>query len=614
MGSRSGIPADSDPRFLTDFVSGKRVRATPEQRDAVQVFARRLVDELGYDRSLLQTQPQFRIRHAPSDSKGRYPVDIAVFSSPNRTPDSLTMIIECKASNRNDGREQLERYLEMSRAAIGVWFNGESHLYIRKVLAPDGTATFPEIPSLPGYGEELADIGQYHRYQLRQPTNLKATFHDIRNYLAANATGITRDEAFAQEIINVLFCKIYDEVHTAPDEQLTFRCGHDEDASKVHTRITRLFAKVRREYDDVFDKSDRISLDETTLAYVIGELQAYSVTDADRDAVGEAFEVFIGPALRGNEGQFFTPRNVVKLIVDLLDPKPGEMVLDPACGSGGFLIAALSRTWEHVATEAERLQWSEIQQERRRRDIATRYFRGIDRDAFLAKVTKAYLAIIGDGRGGIFCENALRPQEEWPGIIQKAVPSGEVDVILTNPPFGAKIKISETATLRQYNLAHKWTVDSDTGEFSRQDTLADSRPPQILFLERCLQLLKHGGRMGIVLPESLFGMPTHQYVVQYLLDRVRVRGVISMPEALFKTSGKGGTHTKVCVVLVQNLPPNEDYDIFMADAQWCGHDSRGNPTLRTTDDGTTILLDDLPLISDRFSELYGSPAQFWDVP
>ena len=604
---------EHDTRFLTDFVSGKRVRATAEQRHAVQVFARRLVEELGYSREQLQTQPQFRVRSAPSDNRRGYPVDIAVFSSTERSPDTLEIIVECKAPNRKDGQEQLERYLEMSRATIGVWFNGDSHLYIRKVLAPDGTATYPELPSIPRAGERLADIGQYRRHQLRQPKNLKATFHDIRNFLAANATGITRDESFAQEIINILFCKIYDEVHTAPLDQLTFRCGHDEDPSVVKNRLRNLFAKVRREYSDVFDKSDQISLDPKTLAYVVGELQAYSVTDADRDAVGEAFEVFIGPALRGNEGQFFTPRNVVRLLVDILDPKPDEMVLDPACGSGGFLIVALSRVWEHVADEAQHFSWSDVQLDRRRRDIASKFFRGIDRDAFLAKVTKAYLAIIGDGRGGVFCENSLLPPGDWNEDVRSAIPLGEFDVILTNPPFGAKIKISEQSILKQYDLAYKWTKNADTEDFSRDNSLSDSRPPQILFLERCLQLLKPGGRMGIVLPESLFGMPKHQYVVDYLLSRVRVRGVISMPEPLFKTSGKGGTHTKVCVVLIQNLPPTGNYDIFMAEAQWCGHDSRGNPTIRITQSGESEILDDLPLIARRFKDLYIPTATFWDA-
>ena len=114
--------------------------------------------------------------------------------------------------------------------------------------------------------------------------------------------------------------------------------------------------------------------------------------------------------------------------------------------------------------------------------------------------------------------------------------------------------------------------------------------------------------MGIVLPEAVFGMPTYEYVVAYLRERMKIRGVISMPEALFKTSGKGGTHAKVCVLFLENTKPetDEDWKVFMADVKWCGHDSRGNPTIRTQPDGTEALLDDVPGLSGDFKRIIGS--------
>lgn len=119
--------------------------------------------------------------------------------------------------------------------------------------------------------------------------------------------------------------------------------------------------------------------------------------------------------------------------------------------------------------------------------------------------------------------------------------------------------------------------------------------------------------MGIVLPESVFGMPTHGYVVEYLLNNTTIRGIVGMPEPLFKTSGKGGTHAKVVVALIENSPPpTKPYDLFMAEAEWCGHDSRGNPTLREQKDGTMMLMDDVPLILERFLEIYGSADNFWN--
>ena len=422
----------------------------------------------------------------------------------------------------------------MSSAELGIWFNGDEHVYLRKIHKSSGHREYRELPNIPRFGQRIEDIGLYKRKDLVAPSNLKAVFRDLRNHLAGTTTGITRDEALAQEIINILFCKILDEQETAPGDTVTFRAGVEEKALDVKKRILGLFEKVKTTvYDDVFSKSDSINLDAESLSYVVGELQNYCVMDADRDAIGDAFEVFIGPALRGAEGQFFTPRNVVKMIVDILDPRPGEKIIDPACGSGGFLITALAHVWSYIKEEAEQKQWSERQRVKREMEVATDCFRGIDKDTFLAKVCKAYMALIGDGRGGVFCENSLLPPEEWHAVTQSKVQLESFDVVLTNPPFGAKIPIKGMAVLSQYQLGHKWDRDKTDKEPRCTTHLEDKRPPQILFLERCLQLLKPHGRMGIVLPESILGNPSYEYIITFLQERTVIRGVVTLPESLF---------------------------------------------------------------------------------
>lgn len=567
--------------FVTDFVSGNEVRATPEEIQAVQVFARRLVDDYDYPKSRIQTHPQCRVRRSPSDEGKTYPVDIAVFRSPLRREEDLFIIVECKKKNRKDGVAQLKLYMDMSAAEVGVWFNGDDHAYIRKVFFKDGRREYQDLPNIPREGQRIEDIGYFKRFQLRPPSNLKAVFRDLRNHLAGNTTGITRDEALAQEIINLLFCKIYDEINTGVNDAMTFRCGIDEDPQDVKHRIVELFEKkVKTEYSDVFSERDTITLDPASVVYVVGELQVYSIIDADRDAVGDAFEVFIGPALRGSEGQFFTPRNVVRMVVGMLDPQPGELLIDPACGSGGFLIGALEHVWGKIAEERKQKKWTEAQFERKKRDAASKFFRGLDKDSFLAKVTKAYMAIMGDGRGGVFCENSLLPPKEWGPQTQQAIALEKFDVVLTNPPFGKQIKVKGKTTLEQYDLARRWSRDKSTGVFKKVDHLPEEQAPHILFLERCLQLLKVGGRLGIVLPESILGSPSYEYLIQYIMRATTVKAVATMPEALFKTSGKGGTHTKVCVLVLEKTAPKADFLIFMGNAKWCGHDSRGNPTIR----------------------------------
>ncbi len=596
---------------VKDYVSGHWVKSGPEEIGAVQVFARRLVEDFDYPKSHLQTRPQFRVRKRPSDEDKAYPVDIAVFRSRTRTEDELFMIVECKKKNRKDGVAQLKLYLDMSPTEIGVWFNGQEHAYLRKIHHKDGRRTYEELPNIPRYGQRVEDIGLFQRKSLKTPSDLKAIFRDLRNHLAGNVTGITRDEALAQQIINILFCKIYDEINTGSEEVVTFRTGIDEKPSEVKKRILNLFEnKVKAEYEDVFDLADAISIDAESLVYVVGELQNYCITQAPRDAVGDAFEVFIGPALRGSEGQFFTPRNVVRMMIEMLDPEPGEMIIDPACGSGGFLITALEYVWKKLDVVAKKKGWGSIPLDRKKRDIASRCFRGTDKDSFLAKVTKAYMAIIGDGRGGVFCENSLLPPSDWHHSTQDKISLHSFDVLLTNPPFGTKIPIKGERVLRQFDLGFRWKHNKTNGNLEKTSRLQEDQPPQILFLERCLQFLKPGGRMGIVLPEAIFGMPTYEYVVTFLRERAKIRGIISMPEALFKTSGKGGTHAKVCVLLLENtIPkPDEGYQIFMADAKWCGHDSRGNPTIRKDKHGNELLLDDIPEIAARYKELRESNA------
>src|SRR5579884_910441 len=231
--------------FVRDFITGKLLKATPEEIEAVQVFARRLVEDFNYPKTRITTRPQFRVRARPSGGRSRgYPVDIAVFSHERKGEDDALMLVECKRKTRKDGEKQLKLYLTMSSAQIGVWFNGKDHLYLSKRYLQDGTIDWLVLPTIPKFGQSIADIGTLKRSQLTVPTNLKAVFRDIRNHLAGNTTGITRDQALAQEIMSVLFCKIFDELDTAPDDLPEFRApvteavqgGHKEQSEQEGSR------------------------------------------------------------------------------------------------------------------------------------------------------------------------------------------------------------------------------------------------------------------------------------------------------------------------------------------------------------------------------------------
>lgn len=582
--------SSENTKYIADFISGAKVRATPEEADAVQVFARRLVEIYDYDKEQIQTRPQFRVRQRPSDERRSWPIDIAVFKNSEKTESNLHIVVECKKKTLKTGLRQLQSYLEHSPATIGVWFNGDEHAYIQKIIRSDGSVIYRALPNIAKKGQRIEDIGLFTRADLKRTNNLKSVFKDIRNHLAGNMTGITRDQELAPQIIILLFCKIFDELNTAPEDIITFRAGVNETQEAVFARINYLFeSKVKTEYNDVFDDSDTIRLDPASLVYVVGELQNYCITEAERDVISDAFQVFISPALTGPEGQFFTPRNVVGLLVSMADPDQSSHLIDPACGSGGFLITALETVWGKVEEEGKRKSWSKSQVERRKIDIASRYFVGIDKDRFLAKVTKAYMALIGDGRGGVFCDNSLKRPVNWTDKTKQRVALGKFRIVLTNPPFGQKLKVEDTDTLNQYLLARKFSQDKKTGEWTRTNTI-EKKSPQTLFVERCLDLLGDGGLFGVVLPESMFCNPNHKYIMQYIKEKGRIKAIVSMPEELFQPY----THAKTVVVMIEkgNINPREDHDIFMAIANWCGHDSRGSQ----------IPHDDIPKIQARFEK------------
>ena len=557
---------------INDYISGIEIVATPEEIDAVQVFSRQLVEDYGYTIDQIQTRPQFRVKARPSDTSKTYPVDICVFKNNNKIEDYVYIIVECKKKNRKDGRGQLEDYLRFSKASLGVWFNGDQRLFLRKI-EKDGKVIFEEIPNIPIAGQRIEDIGKFKQKDLKPTHNLKPIFKSIRNHLAANNVGATRDEVLAQQLINLIFCKLYDEKFTAPNDIIRFRAGIDEKLSDVETRIKNLFKEVKTNVPEVIDEEDKISLDINSIVYVVGELQNYSLMNSERDVVADAFETFIGHALKGGQGQFFTPRNVVKMIVDILQPNETDKIIDPACGSGGFLIDALKFVWDVAEKKYKKLGWKETQIEKKKIEIATNNFRGIDKDYFLSKVAKAYMNLIGDGTTGIFCEDSLESPNNWKIETQLKIQLNTFDVLITNPPFGSKIKVEGEDKLKYYNVGYKWKFNDESDIWEKTNTLKEQEEPQVLFIERCLELLKDGGRMAMVLPSGILGNQQQEYLRQYILDKGNLFAIVELPFETFSPNVSINTS----VLFIQKGKTNSEKDLFISINENCGHDKKGRP-------------------------------------
>ncbi|MCQ4609954.1 N-6 DNA methylase [Corynebacterium sp. CCUG 61414] len=566
---------------IVDYISGQVVEAGPEELDATQPFSRLLVEDYGYPKGNIQTRPQFRVKASPSDQARTVPVDIAVFDSTDHSPDQLYMIVECKASHEKSEEtddKQIFNYLNWSQARIGVWTNGEEREIYLKV-PHGGKFKYEKIPSLPRYGENPQEIGQYLRKELRAPQNLQQVFRTIRAHLAGNARGTTRDEAIARQMINLIFCKIYDERFTAPDELVTFRAGIDDTDETVMTRIKDVFSQVKSKYDEVFDESDVLTLDAASVKYVVGELQNFCLTDAGRDAVGEAFEVFIGGTLKGDQGQFFTPRNVIQLMTFIASPGVRDQVIDPACGAGGFIIEALRQKWQKVDALGEKNHWSPDAISEEKVATAIKTIKGIDKDDFLVKVAKAYMAILGDGKGSIYSEDSLDLPSSWRQA-GSDVHLGSFDLVLANPPFGKDIKVRGGNKLKQYSLAHVWTKRKGQPP-TRTEKIQKEMNPQILFVERCLQLAKPCGTIGLILPETYFHSPSNSNVREVLLRQNNVKALIDLPHNTFRPFN----NAKCIAVILEKGVVQQD-KILGVVAEEMGHNHQGKPIYRRPGDGS----------------------------
>jgi type I restriction enzyme M protein len=305
------------------------------------------------------------------------------------------------------------------------------------------------------------------------------------------------------------------------------------------------------------------------------------------------------------------------MAVIMINPQPDERVLDPSCGTGGFLITAMNHALEYIE-RSEREQWTDPangtdfeRQElfRRRQEYLSQCVLGIDLNPALVRAAKMNMVMNNDGSGGLWQGNTLENPHKWSPDLRKGIPLGSVDVIVSNPPFGAKIPIDDEDTLIQYDLAAAWDQD-DEGKWSiRLDkhgnrVLQKSQPPEILFIERCLQLLKPGtGRMAMVIPNGILNNPGLAYVRQWLLRRAQILAVVDMHRDLFQP----GNDTQTSMVLMRRLSPEEadkadaaglDYPIFMAVTEKIGHDKRGNMIYRRTDDGEDALVKRIETIKE----------------
>ncbi len=531
-----------------------------------QLWVHKLISEYGYPTGQIEIERsvQFgREIHAKA-------ADIVIYKKDKITPH---IIFEIKAPTEKKGIEQLKSYISAEGAEIGVWSNGNERVILYRPYPREFDDSLSDIPR---FNQTIDDLFEMKRKWSELTPQFDFT-HIIKRMeeLALAGSGANVFE----EIFKIIYAKLYDEKmarEQRENEEVLFKKYRDPD--KTYQVINdELFRKAIKEWPDTFEPTDKIRLSPDRLNVCVGFLEGmrlFETGQGEYELIDASFEYLITEVSRGNKGQYFTPRHVVGMCVEMLSPKAEEYVIDPACGSGGFLLHSMYHVWENMKTEAAR------------KSYANKYVFGLDFDENMRRISQALMLIAGDGKHHIFKRDSLdardwqRPESEdarvnlKPLLFKSDNPADErenqktyryltFDVLLTNPPFAGENP--EQGLLRQYALAKK-----EGGK------LKNNVERHILFIERTLDMLRPGGRMAIVLPQGVLNNTNMEYVREYLFDKARILAVVGLHGNTFKPH----TGTKTSVLFLQKWgeenKPQKNYSIFMAVSKKGGKDNSGD--------------------------------------
>lgn len=608
-----------------------QIKKISEKELTLQSMIDQMIDEYKFMPEDMERDFKVVYEDTAEGKKKTRKVDLAMFE-PGKAHDAANMIrfvivakdSKVKPSDPKSGVEAtIEPILNFTNCEFGCWTNGEHLQYMHSFVDDFDQVSIEALSDFPMAGQTLEDMERLgDRSKPRTPANetLVKTFNRCHDYIYGNE-GMKKTAFW--ELLNLIFCKIYDEKRRNIEGRkgISYRrkfwvgvkeLNNPEGQKAVARRIKDLFEELKEAnvFSGVFDGNEQINLSDRGLAYVASELSKYSFLDATVDIKGTAYETIVSNTLKQEAGQFFTPRNIIKCMVEILDPDQNTRILDPACGSGGFLVTAL----DHVRKKIVANMFSDLDELHRQqhlnnpevddmvRDYASRMVFGFDFDPDLKKAARMNMVMAGDGHSNIFHLNSLDypygDLADVPSVAPAVMNSirnsadkyfpfatadnnaqGKFDMIFTNPPFGAKVEVD-------LEIARRYNGDYHIG----------GNAPEVLFLEAGYNFLKPGGKMAIVLPDGILGNPNHEQTRKWILKHFKLIASIDLPvEAFLPQVG-----VQASLLFLQKKTEQEeiisieeeDYDVFMAIVEKVGKDRRGVPIYLKDDDGADLLFDD----------------------
>lgn len=490
------------------------------------------------------------------ETNKRKRADIVIFEDEDKQ--DIKTIIEVKKNKESIGEKQVKSYGNVSNARYLVWHNGSDPTKVWQRTKFRNSWKWKPIPLFPKFGLEYGDAIPTND-TLTDIKNVRGLFTSLNSFIWVNSNIKNKKDIFLQ-FVYVLFIKLYDEYFSdKPSFYVLVREYEEitkgEYCRSFDDRIRKLFIELKNSSDfkSIFDETDKINLEDKLLAEIVYRLQFLKIRGSDTK--GEAFQLFISPYYRGENDQYLTPEAVIKMIVQIAKPSPKDVILDPACGTGRFLIQTLN----YLRTSLEK----------RRIDIkgwASSHVFGIDVDPILVKISKIYMVLVGDGHTNIFHDNSLNKDVSTYHV------SGEsASLAITNPPFGSKEKIKDSSVLKYYDLGHKWNK-----RLEKTDDINNKGQTQgTLMLERCFHFLKKGGKVGIVLPEGVFSNLNDHYIRKWIVTNFRLLAIISLPEETFRVKTINAT-VKTSVLIAEKRKHVTEHTIFFGIPKTIGYDIYGN--------------------------------------